>query len=227
MPNTPVLYSYFRSSASWRVRIGKYFFLFCSLAYKKIDYAYQSVNLIRNGGEQLKKEFLDINPLGQVPALIIDNNTFTQSLPIIEYLEETRPEYPLLPKDPVKRCQVRQLSEVINSGIQPIQNLAVIKKLAEMTGNPDDKTKWSHFWISRGLEAYEKLVQKTAGKFSVGDDVTLADLCLIPQLYNATRNGVDLSQFPTIQRIADECRQLECFKMADPSNQPDCPADLK
>lgn len=209
----PTLYSYFRSSASWRVRIA--------LALKKVDYDYIVVNLVKDGGHQFQESYLQMNPLGQVPTLVIDGKTLTQSLPIIEYLEETIPEHPILPKDPLKRYQARQLAEIINSGIQPIQNLSVLKRLESFTGNPSDKAKWSESWITKGLEAFEKTLHQTSGKFCVGDEVTLADICLVPQLLNARRAGVNLLQFPKILEIEEECSKLECFRKAHPENQPD------
>jgi maleylacetoacetate isomerase len=216
----PLLYSYYRSSASWRVRIA--------LAYKSIDYEYRPVSLIKDGGQQLTSEYRELNPMRQVPTLVMDGVTLTQSLPIIEYLEETRPSSKsLLPKDPLKRAQARQIAEIINSGIQPLQNLAVINLVAEYTGEEAKKATWLVHWITLGLQGLERTLSQTAGKFCVGDDVTIADLCLIPQVYSATRFGVDLGPFPIISRVAAECNKLEAFKVADVSCQPDTPPDTK
>merc|ERR1711902_119695 len=198
----PVLYSYFRSSCSWRVRIA--------LAYKDIDYEYRAVHLVRNGGEQHSEEFKR-----QDPAFIHNDETLTQSIAILEYLEEVFPERPsLLPEDPLKRAQVRQLVEVVNSGIQPLQNLATMYK------HSDDKAEqfaWSKHFNEIGLQAYEELLQKTGGKYSVGDEVTLADCCLIPQVFGAEiRFKVDMSKYPNVQRICKNLEQLPAFVKALP-----------
>ncbi|ELU01132.1 hypothetical protein CAPTEDRAFT_17982 [Capitella teleta] len=218
-PDPPILYSYFRSSASWRVRIA--------LAIKGIDYEYRAVNLIKDGGQQRTSEYKERNPMAQVPALVIDGVTLTQSLAIIEYIEETRPENPIHPKDPVARAQARKLAEIINSGIQPIQNLSVLQHVEKLTSRPESKAEWGHFFINKGFVALEKEIAQTAGKYSVGDTVTIADLCLVPQVYNANRFKVDLDAFPTIKRVAAALAELDAFKKADPVAQPDCPEDLK
>lgn len=218
--SSPVLYSYFRSSASWRVRIA--------LAYKSIDYEYKAVSLIKDGGQQHLDEYKSVNPMEQVPTLVIDGSTLTQSLPIIEYLEETRPDKPkLLPSDAVARHQARAIAEMINSGIQPVQNLSVLQHLAKITNDDSQKSSWGLYWIEKGLKAVEQALQTTAGKYCVGNDVTIADLALVPQVYNAKRFKVEMSQFPTITRIVEELVTLDAFKAADPTAQPDCPDDLK
>jgi len=217
MSSKPVLYSYFRSSASWRVRIA--------LAYKDIDYDTKAVHLVK--AQQKGDEYKALNPMAQVPTLKIDGHTFTQSLPIIEYLEETRPQKRLLPQEPADRCAVRRLAEIINSGIQPVQNLSVLNRLAEVTGNAEDKASWGNEWIGRGFDALELEMSKTAGTYSFGNEVTMADLALVPQVYNAKRFKVDMSKYPTIQRVHDNLVELDAFKKADPTSQPDCPPDLK
>ncbi|XP_077995663.1 maleylacetoacetate isomerase-like isoform X2 [Glandiceps talaboti] len=208
----PVLYSYFRSSCSWRVRTA--------LALKGIEYETKGVNLLKS--EQLSDNYSGANPMQQVPTLDIDGHKLTQSLAILEYLEETRPDPPLLPKDPAERAVTRQISETIASGIQPIQNLAVLKYVGD-----EKKAEWGRYWIDRGFQGLEKMLVNTAGKYCVGDQVTMADLCLVPQIYNANRFKVDMSQFPTISRINDALSQLDAFKTSHPSNQPDCPDDVK
>lgn len=217
MNGKPVLYSYFRSSASWRLRIA--------LAHKGIDYDYKPVHLVK--GQQKGDEYKSLNPMGQVPTLQIDGLTLTQSLPIIEYLDETRPENRLLPQEPADRVMVRRLAEIINSGIQPVQNFSVLVKLAEMTGNDGDKAVWGKEWITRGFDALEPEIAKTAGQYSFGDAVTMADLALVPQVYNANRFKVDMTKYPTITRVHANLVELEAFKKADPTAQPDCPAELK
>lgn len=219
MTSKPVLYSYFRSSASWRVRIA--------LAYKGVEYDYHGVHLVKDGGQQNSGDYKALNPMSQVPTLKIDGMTLTQSLPIIEYLEETRPGNPLLPKEPTKRVQCRRVAELINSGIQPVQNLAVLQKVAEVTGDDSWKAKWGHFYIDKGFQALELLLQETSGKYCVGDEISLADLCLVPQHYNANRFKVDMSKYPIIDRIVKEVSKEPAFVQADPKNQPDCPEDLK
>ncbi|XP_027225770.2 probable maleylacetoacetate isomerase 2 isoform X2 [Penaeus vannamei] len=207
----PILYSYFRSSCSWRVRIA--------LAHKGVDYEYRAINLLKQ--EQVSDEYKKLNPLGQVPALIVDENTLTQSISILEYLEEAFPQKPLLPKDLFKRAKVREVCEIIGSGIQPLQNLSVLQKIGET------KMEWGHFYIQKGFVALEQVLANSAGKYCVGDEVTIADCCLVPQVYNANRFKVDMAAFPVISRVHDALMSLDAFKAAHPSQQPDCPEDLK
>jgi len=208
----PVLYSYWRSSCSWRVR--------AALAYKKIDYETKVVNLIKDGGQQHSTEYNHLNPAELVPTLFIDDHYITESLSILEYLEETHAEPPLLPADAFKRAQVRAIALEIVAGIQPLQNLAVLKYVGD-----EKKNDWAKHFVSKGLSAVEKMLGKTAGKYCVGDAVTFADCCLVPQIYNAERFKVDMSQFPTIKRINDSLLQLDMFKVSHPQKQPDCPED--
>ncbi|XP_041467786.1 maleylacetoacetate isomerase-like [Lytechinus variegatus] len=208
----PVLHSYFRSSCSWRVRTA--------LALKGIDYEYKAVNLLKS--EQLSDAYRTINPLGQVPALEIDGVMMTQSLPIIEYLEETRPTCSLFPSDPIKRFMTRQVAEMINAGIQPLQNLSMIKFIGA-----DRKMELGNTFITKGFEALEKTLENTSGKYCIGDEVTVADLFLAPQVYNALRFNVNMATFPIISRINDALAELDAFKVSHPSKQPDCPEDLR
>nr|XP_054758091.1 maleylacetoacetate isomerase-like [Lytechinus pictus] len=208
----PVLHSYFRSSCSWRVRTA--------LALKGIDYEYKAVNLLKS--EQLSDAYRTINPLGQVPALEIDGVMMTQSLPIIEYLEETRPTCSLFPRDPIKRFMTRQVAEMINAGIQPLQNLSMIKFIGA-----DRKMELGNTFITKGFEALEKTLENTSGKYCIGDEVTVADLFLAPQVYNALRFNVNMATFPIISRINDGLAELDAFKVSHPSKQPDCPEDLR
>nr|XP_060613899.1 maleylacetoacetate isomerase isoform X2 [Anolis sagrei ordinatus] len=209
----PLLYTYFRSSCTWRVRIA--------LALKGIAYDPSPVNLVKDGGQQLSPEFQAVNPMKQVPALRIDGITLSQSLAIIEYLEETRPNPRILPQDPKKRAQVRMISEHITSGIQPLQNLSVLQQMG------DKKLDWAQRCISSGFEALERILQETAGRYCVGNEVTMADLCLVPQVYNADRYQVDLTPYHTIRRINKALLELEAFQTSHPSRQPDTPSDLK
>ncbi|XP_066463736.1 maleylacetoacetate isomerase isoform X1 [Eleutherodactylus coqui] len=209
----PLLFSYFRSSCSWRVRIA--------LALKGIQFDQCPINLIQDGGQQLTDEFKRVNPMQQVPALRIDGVTISQSLAIIEYLEETRPLPPLLPKDPIKRAQCRMLSDHITSGIQPLQNLFVLQKVG------DGKLEWAQYFIMKGFQALEMSLQETSGKYCVGDEVTMADLCLVPQVANADRYKVSMTPYPTISRINEALLQLEAFQVSHPSVQPDTPQDFQ
>ncbi|KAI1895525.1 hypothetical protein AGOR_G00107150 [Albula goreensis] len=209
----PVLHGYFRSSCSWRVRIA--------LALKGIEYDQAPVNLIKDGGQQLTDQFKALNPMQQVPAFTIDGITLSQSLAIILYIEETRPGPRLFPTDPHKRAQVRMISDLIVSGIQPLQNLYVLQKIGA------EKVQWAQHFILRGFEALEPLLKQTAGKYCVGDEISVADICLVPQVYNAERFKVDISQFPTIKRLNETLLEVEAFKASHPSCQPDTPSDLR
>ncbi|XP_029316691.1 maleylacetoacetate isomerase isoform X1 [Cottoperca gobio] len=209
----PILHGYFRSSCSWRVRIA--------FALKGIEYDQVPVHLIKDGGQQLTEQYKTLNPMQQVPAVEIDGITLSQSLAVIQYIDETRPGPRLLPEDPKKRAQVRMISDVIASGIQPLQNLYVIQKIGA------EKVQWAHHFIDRGFQALEPILKQTAGKYCVGDEISMADICLVPQVYNAERFKVDLGQYPTIKRLNQVLLQIEAFKVSDPSCQPDTPADLR
>ncbi|XP_070610295.1 maleylacetoacetate isomerase isoform X2 [Erythrolamprus reginae] len=209
----PVLYTYFRSSCSWRVRIA--------LALKGIACEQVSINLIKDGGQQMSSGFQAVNPMQQVPAIIIDGITLSQSIAIIEYLEDSRPLPRLLPQDPKMRAVVRMISNHIASGIQPLQNLAVLQQMGEK------KQDWAQGVISQGFKALEQILQETAGRYCVGDEVTMADLCLVPQVYNAERFKVDLTPYPTISRINKALLELEAFQSSHPSRQPDTPPELR
>ncbi|MBY0469621.1 maleylacetoacetate isomerase [bacterium] len=199
------LYHYWRSSSSWRVR--------WALAIKQIDCEWVDVDLL--SGESESAAHLERNPLGYVPVLDVSPQLrLIESLPIIEWLDEKYPKPALLPKDPDLRAKTRILAEIINAGTQPIQNLSVT--LLHAPENQAEQKKWMQHWTRNGLQAYETLVKGTAGKFSVGDSLTLADLCLIPQVYNANRQSVDLSPFPTVSRIYAAARETETCKKAEP-----------
>ncbi|KAM9340914.1 maleylacetoacetate isomerase isoform 1-T1 [Symphorus nematophorus] len=208
----PVLHGYFRSSCSWRVRIA--------FALKGVEYDQVPVNLIKDGGQQLTQQFKALNPMQQVPAVEIDGITLSQSLAVIQYIDETRPGPQLLPADPKKRAQARMISDLIASGIQPLQNLYVIQKMGA------DKMQWAQHFIERGFQALEPILKQTAGKYCVGDEISMADICLVPQVYNAERFKVDVGQFPTIKRLNQTLLEIEAFKVSHPSRQPDTPADL-
>merc|ERR1712215_528754 len=190
MLDKPTLYSYFRSSCSWRVRIA------LNLAEVEVDQV--AVHLVKNGGEQHSEKFRKLNPLGQVPALDIDGVLLTQSVAIMEYINDTHPEGNLLPEDPKMKAKVRMISEMICSGIQPIQNLSVMQKHSQ---DQVERMAWSKHWITTGFVALEKVLEKTAGECCVGDEVTMADCCLVPQVFNAARFSVEMSEFPVISRL--------------------------
>ena len=170
MQSKVILYNYWRSSASWRVRIA--------LNWKGIPFDYVPVHLLKDGGQQNKDEYKKLNPMGRVPALVIDGHTLAESVAILEYLEETRKERPLLPADAVKRALVRQLVEIINSGVQPLQNVSVLAKIGDEY--KQDRKEWAQTYIKKGLAAFEEIVATSRGKYCVGDEVTFADACLIP-----------------------------------------------
>lgn len=210
------LYSYWRSSSAWRVRLA--------LSYKHLEHEIVPVNLLT--GEQLYAGFREKNSLTQVPVLEVSEGgsvfRLTQSLPIIEYLEERFPERPLLPESRDDRARVRQLAEIVNSGIQPFQNLTFLKRL-DAAGA--DSAKLRDDAILRGLTALESSARESAGRFLVRDGVTYADIYLIPQLASARRFNVDLEPFPTLRRVEAECSQLVEFQSAHPNAQPDRPAE--
>ena len=206
------LYSYWRSSCSWRVRIA--------LELKGIDYMYVPVHLVKNGGEQHQDSYTAHNPMAQVPTLELSDGTMlTQSIAIIEYLDEQFPNGPaLLPRDPLARAKTRSHAELINAGIQPLQNLSVLQALSAMG---QDKLAWGRQVIDRGLTALEKLTAPNQTPFLGGAQPTIADLCLVPQLYNARRFKCDLSQYPYLTAVEANCQQLEAFQKAHPDQMPD------
>lgn len=207
-----VLYSYWRSSCSWRVRIA--------LNLKGIKYEYKAKHLVKSGGEQLQPEYAGMNPMKEVPTLVHNGFVLGQSFAIVDYLEDISPEVPLFPKDSKLRAKARQLAEIVNSGIQPIQNLRVLLMVKAKLGDKE-KVAWGNYWIGYGFQAFEKIVSETAGKYCVGDTVTVADVFLIPQIYNARRFKVDLTPFPTILRIEKELEKIEAFQNAHPDKMPD------
>ena len=210
------LYSYFRSSAAYRVRIA--------LNLKGLDYDIVPVHLIRDGGENYRPEYLSVNPLGLVPALNTDEGPVIQSLAILEYLEEVHPAPPLLPDQPRDRARVRALAQTVASEIHPLNNLRVLDYLVNQL-NADDQAKlsWYRHWINEGLTGIERLLadDTRTGAFCHGEQPTLADCCLIPQLYNARRFDCPLDAFPTIRRIDASCSRLRAFEDAAPENQLD------
>jgi maleylpyruvate isomerase len=210
-----VLRSYWRSSSSWRVRIG--------LGLKGLPFETATVNLL--AGEQFGEAHLARNPMGQVPVLEVEDGgrafVLTQSMAILEWLDERFPDPPLLPPDLDGRARVRALAEIVNSGIQPLQNAAVLKRIGELV--PHGGKPWAAHWIASGLAALETAVRSGAGRFCHGDAPGLADCYLVPQLHNARRYGVELTPFPTLRRVEEACAALAPFQAARPERQPDCP----
>ena len=210
------LYGYFRSSTSYRTRIA--------MNLKGLDYDYIAVNLAQD--EQLKSEFLALNPQGLVPVLQADDLLLFQSPAILEWLEEVYPKNPLLPKDAAGRMQVRALSAMIGCDIHPLNNRRVLQYLRnELSVDEAEVIKWCKRWISEGFAALEKrlIADKTRGKFCYGDSPTSADCYLIPQVSSARRFEVDLNPHPNIVQIDAHCRTLKAFADADPMQQPDAP----
>jgi maleylacetoacetate isomerase len=213
------LYSYFRSSASYRVRIA--------LNLKGLSYDTVPVHLLKNGGEQLTEDYRKLNPDGLVPALIDEaagDDPITQSLAIIEYLDEAYPASALLPAAPADRAFVRSLALSIACEIHPLNNLRVLRYLAhQLKVSEDQKNAWYRHWVVQGLRALESTLANDSrvGNFCFGDTPGLADCFLVPQVFNAQRFNCDLSDMPTIVRINDACLALDAFVKAAPAQQPD------
>jgi maleylpyruvate isomerase len=210
------LYSYFRSSAAYRVRIA--------LNLKGLDYEYAPVHLLRDGGQQLKPEYRELNPDGIVPTFVDGDDVLTQSLAIIEYLEETHPEPALLPRNPIDRAFVRSVALQVACEIHPVDNLRVLKYLKHELKVADEvKDAWYKHWIDSGFAALEKRLarDKRVDSLTFGDTPTIADLCIVPQVFNAQRFNIDLTPYPTIVRIAEAANQLDAFVKAAPAQQPD------
>ncbi|GAB55591.1 maleylacetoacetate isomerase [Glaciecola punicea ACAM 611] len=213
------LYSYWRSSASYRVRIA--------LNLKQLEYEYVPVHLVNSGGEQKGDAYKGLNPSMLVPTFVDENEDviLNQSLAIIEYLDEKYPsESPFLPQHSLDRARIRMIAQDVCCDIQPVSNLRVLNKLkSEFNANGDAVTKWSHDVIHAGFEAIESRLGTRAGKYAYGYDVTLADICIVPQVYNALRFEVDMSKFPTIHKVYNNCQKLPAFIDAAPQNQLDAP----
>lgn len=216
-----ILYNYFRSSTSYRVRIA--------LELKNLKYTYKPVHLLNNGGEQNSEFYLQLNPIGGVPTLVHNEKAISQSFAIIEYLDEAFADStPLFTKDVFENAKIRQLCETINADIHPLQNLKVMQYLEKQLNATDEqKNLWLNKWITLGLSAVEKIVEPYAGKYCFGNSVTAADLFLVPQLFSSQRFGIDISQFKILSQINENCLQLDAFKKAHPYRQIDTPDDLK
>lgn len=209
------LYGYWRSSATYRVRIA--------MALKGLSYETKSVNLLK--GDQKDDAFGQVNPQKLLPALVLETGeTLTQSMAILEYLEAVYPDAPLLPQDPVEAAKVRSFSMAIAADIHPIQNISVFAYLkAEYGANQDQTQAWAKHWMQSRFPALEQMASQSTGQFLFGDKPGLAECCLIPQLYNARRFNVDLGLFPSLLKIDARCAELDAFKAAHPDRQPDAP----
>jgi maleylacetoacetate isomerase len=207
------LYTYFRSSAAYRVRIA--------LNIKCLTAEMVAIHLQKEGGLNKKPEYRAVNPQMRVPALRLDSGeVLTQSLAIIEYLDEVHPDPPVLPRDPIERARVRALAQLIACDIHPLNNVSALRYLKNyFQQDQANIDRWYHHWILEGFEALESMVRP--GPYAFGSAVTLADICLVPQLYNARRLKVPLDRFPKLVAIDAACAQLAAFEAARPENQPD------
>ncbi len=211
------LYDYYRSSCSYRVRIA--------LNLKKISYECIPIHLLNQGGEQHTPSYRALNPEGVVPTLSENGHVLTQSIAIIEYLNEINPNPPLLPQNPLDRAHVKSLALMIACDIHPLNNLRVLKYLQnEFQANDDETQKWYHHWLKLGFDAFETTLEKLPRTTDVcsGHHVSLADICLIPQVYNAKRFKFDMASYPLIEKINAHCLTLDAFKKACPIADTSC-----
>ena len=209
------LYSYWRSTAAYRVRIA--------LNIKGLDYEYCPVHLVKNGGEQFSQEYKSINPQMLIPSLITENNeVITQSLAIIDYLDEKYPEKTLYPVNIAEKYRAKAIALSIACDIHPLNNLRVLKYLKEKSFQQNQVDDWYAHWIHQGFYKKKKQIEQTAGTFCFGEIVSVADIFLVAQVYNANRFNVPLDNFPNILRINSNCLKLDDFIRATPENQPDC-----
>jgi len=206
----PVFYEYHRSSAAYRVRIA--------LNLKGVDYESRPVNLLES--EQRSDDYRELNPQGLVPMLEIDGHRLTQSLAIIVYLDQAFPDPPLVPRDPADGAHVRAMALAIACDIHPLNNLRVLKYLKNELGQPQEQVdRWYAHWIAEGFTALETMAKAGAGRFLFGDEPTIADVCLVPQLYNARRFNVPLGDWPTLLRAEENALRLDAFAAAHPDKQ--------
>jgi maleylacetoacetate isomerase len=214
--NEFVLYSYFRSSASYRVRIA--------LNLKNVSYDYKAVHLLNAGGEQHTDEYKKFNPSREVPTLVHDGKAIGQSVAIIDYLDRVKPQPRLFPEDPYQRALVMQACEIVNSGIQPLHNLRVLDLLQKRFGTDQaSRDAWCAHWIEYGLKSLETFLAPRAGSHCFGDQITAADCFLIPNLANADRFKVSIDPYPTLSRLKGVAAKIEAFVRAAPDAQPDAP----
>lgn len=204
------LYDYFRSSACFRVRIA--------LNLKQLDFTAIPVHLINHGGEQHSQQYSQVNPQELVPSLVDGQHVLTQSLAIIEYLNEIHPTPPLLPAAPYEKALARSFALAIAADIHPLNNLRVLQYLSnQLSINDEQKSQWYQHWIHKGFAALETLVANRQQDFCFGTSPSIADICLVPQMFNARRFGCDLTAYPNLVRIDANCQQLDAFKQAWPA----------
>lgn len=214
MSSNLLLYSYFRSSCAYRVRIA--------LNLKGVPHSIVPVHLLKDGGQQHTARYHALNASHQVPTLVHGDTVIGQSMAILEYLEEEFPNPPLLPKNAGDRAIVRQMCEVINSGVQPLQNLSVVQFLGnDLKLSEEDKNLWLQNWIHRGLQSFEELLKVHSGRYCFGDQITLADCLLVPQIFSSLRFKVDVTRYSRSAEISDRCLKLTDFLRASPERQPD------
>jgi len=212
------LYGYFRSSCSYRVRIA--------LHYKNLDFEYIPINL--KEGEQRHASYLKLQAQGFVPLLVDGQDSVTQSMSIIEYLDEKYEQNPLVFGSAFQKSRIRTLSQILACDTQPVQNLRVLKYLKnEMGLSEEKKNQWAHDFIQSGLSSFENTLEAGDSDFCVGSSLSMADVCLIPQLFNARRFHVNLADFKNILRIEKNLMELDCVKKSIPELQVDCPAELR
>lgn len=208
------LHSYFRSSASFRVRVV--------LHIKQLPFDTSPVHLVRNGGEQHAAAYLALNPLGLVPALEDQGNVLTQSAAICEYLDEVYPQPKLLPGDPAQRAWVRAVTNTVACDIHPLNNLRVLNYVTGTLGHDEEaKSAWYRHWIAEGFHALEQMVAARAGQHCLGDQLTMADVFVVPQVWNALRFKCPMENYPVLQRLFDNAMALPAFEQAAPAAQPD------
>ena len=218
MSEETILYSYYRSSASYRARIG--------LNLKDVGYTIRPIHLLNDGGEQHKEDYQNLNPMRQVPCLIHGGNTIAQSMAILMYADDVFAGPRLFPEDPALKAKAVQLCEIINSGIQPLQNLNVLQELKSNYGFDADKSKaWIGHWVNRGFKALENLLDQKTSKFAIGDEPSIVDAFIVPQVFSGNRFGVRPEGYPNLNRIYETCMELDAFQKAAPENQPDAPEE--
>ncbi len=213
-----ILHNYFRSSTSFRARIA--------MNLKGLTYDYQAVNLLK--GEQQSPEYKKLNPIGGVPSLVHNGKVIPDSYAIIEYLEELYPNPALLPKDHYTRARVRQVCEIVNSSMHPMGNLRVLSYLEKAKGyTQEQKEEWFQEWAYRGLDALEKNLEQFSGTYSFGDQITMADIFIIPQVITCQRFKTNTEKYATITKIFKNCQKIEAFTKAHPFRQADCPEEMR
>lgn len=214
-----VLYNYFRSSTSYRVRLA--------LHYKEIPFTSVPIHLLEDGGQQHKSSYRKLNPSGEVPTLVHGQKVIGQSMAIIQYLDEVFPQKPLFPEDPFAKAQVIQICEIINCG-HALHNLKVLQKLqSDYSFTEQQKSQWIQHWLGQILTSCEALVEKTSGQFSFQEQITAADLFIVPALFTARRFSVETSQLKKLNEIDQKIQMLEFAKKSHPGQQVDTPADFK